>query len=458
MTHLKIPEDHASKLVSAIENVLLDIRYAISGKKRMYSAAEIHNLQQQDPSAQYYRQCEFDLPTDHHQPLLGLVRPLLEDFYRIQDSKGGVSIDSSMGKVIMLRNTLSIIRCLARGSTFLGTELMVRLFLNWLKGKPAKGIYIGVLGGAAIEGETGSSAGIWLQNPRVPRSELMSYKEKVENMMPWRSMPFLDPTQFSPYTRTDSKVSHTVETQVILSVAQVKTPEFLRGHDGSGVLRSGAYWGRHRISGRFPFRPFDQLLSLVCNSYIYTQVHWEYFEHLQIFEGRLSMPYIQKRDPFSPTIRISPEALEQAVSLYRTGRGREGKTARLQIAMTRWHMSIDNDRPTLDRFIDLRIALEALYLGNNSSELSYKLANRAAWYLGQDSADRAEMFRQVRSFYKISSKIIHASTHRINKQQKDMLVRTQGICRQSILKLIRSTTIPQWDELTLNAGKHLHVN
>jgi hypothetical protein len=53
-------------------------------------------------------------------------------------------------------------------------------------------------------------------------------------------------------------------------------------------------------------------------------------------------------------------------------------------------------------------ALEALF-SNDTSELTHKLCERVAWFLGRSHEDRADMFQRVKKAYGIRSRVVHGS-------------------------------------------------
>ncbi len=65
---------------------------------------------------------------------------------------------------------------------------------------------------------------------------------------------------------------------------------------------------------------------------------------------------------------------------------------------------------TVDRSIELGVAAEALFLrysGEDQSELGFRLATRAAWFLGSSKADREQIFDCFRAVYDARSKAVH---------------------------------------------------
>jgi hypothetical protein len=67
-------------------------------------------------------------------------------------------------------------------------------------------------------------------------------------------------------------------------------------------------------------------------------------------------------------------------------------------------------RNVVDRSIELGVAAEALFLrysGEDQSELSFRLATRAAWLLGSSRAEREQVFDCFRALYDARSKAVH---------------------------------------------------
>jgi hypothetical protein len=51
-------------------------------------------------------------------------------------------------------------------------------------------------------------------------------------------------------------------------------------------------------------------------------------------------------------------------------------------------------------------ALEALF-SNDASELTHKLSERAAWFIGRNADERIDIFRKIKKAYGIRSKVVH---------------------------------------------------
>ena len=76
--------------------------------------------------------------------------------------------------------------------------------------------------------------------------------------------------------------------------------------------------------------------------------------------------------------------------------------------MRRWEQSAGNASRE-DRTIDLRIALESLYLDSDTGELGFRLATTCARHLGTSLEERRDISRDLKRFYGFASRVIHGT-------------------------------------------------
>ena len=128
------------------------------------------------------------------------------------------------------------------------------------------------------------------------------------------------------------------------------------------------------------------------------------------------------------------------------------KPQKLKIAIDRWMQSKRSDRDPADRFIDLRIALEAMYLpeGNNN-ELRYRLSLNGAHHLGANGSERDQIFKQLRDTYDAASKVVHATNADVSESDQQTLRDAQDLCRKGILKMLSHGVPNDWTRLVLGA-------
>ena len=125
--------------------------------------------------------------------------------------------------------------------------------------------------------------------------------------------------------------------------------------------------------------------------------------------------------------------------------------ASIDVAISRWCKSKEGFRTLGDKFIDLRIALEALYLKNfdseNRGEMRFRLALYAAWYLGSDFAERKAIRKTLRDAYDMASTTVHGGRLPSSESDQALLSRSQEFCRQGILKFLEHGVQEAWDDM-----------
>ena len=133
------------------------------------------------------------------------------------------------------------------------------------------------------------------------------------------------------------------------------------------------------------------------------------------------------------------------------GLSQQGVFEKLRVPIQRWRRSKAASNG-VDLAIDLRIALESLFLDDgNRAELSFRLALRAAWYLGAEGDERTKIFEAVREAYDIGSKAVHTGEGYDDVIPVNLVV-AQDICRMSILRRIDERgKPPDWKEVVLKS-------
>ena len=155
----------------------------------------------------------------------------------------------------------------------------------------------------------------------------------------------------------------------------------------------------------------------------------------------------QQRD--SRLISASEETVEFATNLYWARKNLTRETAaRLNVTIDRWIRSYE-DMFLVDKFIDLGIALESLYLDGIRDELRFRLALHAAWHLGTNSAEKERLVRDFREVYDLRSRAVHTGSVEDTKTARGVLSRAQEYCRWAIINIISRGRFPDWNKLVL---------
>ena len=115
------------------------------------------------------------------------------------------------------------------------------------------------------------------------------------------------------------------------------------------------------------------------------------------------------------------------------GLSQQGVFEKVRVPVQRWRRS-KAARNGVDLAIDLRIALESLFYDEvNNTERGFRLALRAAWYLGAEGDKRTRIFEAIQAAYRIGSEAVNRG-----KGYDDMipgeLATAQDVCRMSILR------------------------
>lgn len=224
---------------------------------------------------------------------------------------------------------------------------------------------------------------------------------------------------------------------------------------------------------------FYEALTLVCDSYVHSILSWSDFGELNIFPSEIygySPVWVSVvdnrqhtgwvRNPrtgvttlssgYAPVPVLSLEDLERAYKIHGVLDDLKKKNPRFGIAVDRWIRSKRSDQATKDGFIELRIALEALYLDGNRGDLTFRLSTRGAWHLGRDATERVKIADTLKKFYGAASKVVHADVpkeKKKNREDLDCLEDARKICRRGILKVVEQGKLPDWDKLIMGHEK-----
>ncbi len=224
--------------------------------------------------------------------------------------------------------------------------------------------------------------------------------------------------------------------------------------------------------GNFPifderdfFWKFIPALSLACNSPVKTPMTWDFLTEDEFFnenhDSIATRTHIMGL--LGNPIEVSATEIARAKCLYRNLHENPDLREKLRIPIDRWIKS-KADRNSVDKMIDLGIAFEALYLSDVNEELTFRLAVRAAWYLGKDKADREKLLTKFGHIYRCRSKAVHSGklepTVKFGEESvpvSDFIEKAQDLCRQSILKILEDGKFPDWNSLILGGAAESDV-
>lgn len=88
------------------------------------------------------------------------------------------------------------------------------------------------------------------------------------------------------------------------------------------------------------------------------------------------------------------------------------------------------------RFVFFTIALESLF-SHERTEVTYRLSNRVAWFLGSSQNDRRAIFNEFKNIYNARSGFAHGllPTKKLSTRDMHLLYSLEKFCREILLKI-----------------------
>ena len=356
------------------------------------------------------------------------------------------------------RNGLKSIECvssvesfakgLIKGAVVLGIGRMTSLLLGWSKRQPIEYRTSAIINELRINEPLRPTDGIHIEPLPLSTDKLHAYLPRCSGM---------SITDYLGLT--------------VLSIDCMASPALFRpqtGHSAQNVQATA-------------IRDIDidtvcQALSLESDSFADTAFHWNDYKELAAFaltdanlswstglahyRGR-SVEIGKLNTDFTTGVTTLIPSKQSAITNQTETRLRnilksleKPDSNKIRIAVSRWTKSKDSSKNLEDRFIDLRIALESLYLkdflNKYSQEMRFRLSLFGAWYLGADFRERRDIRKRLLDAYDKASKAVHGDDldFRDTENQK-LLSDGQDLCLRGILKLLREGPPPDWGDLIL---------
>ena len=183
-------------------------------------------------------------------------------------------------------------------------------------------------------------------------------------------------------------------------------------------------------------------LSLVCNVAVETPLIWtNYGEHVHFGErhGVVNMGTQEPLPPRMEECELTADNLKEAIRLQPHV---HDLPRDVETALRYWLKSKNQRLELADRLVYLRTALEALFLDNRQGEFTFRLATNGAWYTGRNRVDRRSRYNVLKDVYRAASVAVHGQP--MKNCAAELLVQGQDICREGIMKRIRSKQQPDW--------------
>ena len=340
-------------------------------------------------------------------------------------------------------------RALVIGAATLGTSNMIEMMTSWLSGEPILYRLRTILNGGGL-----------IDSPLMPMDGII-----IE------SLP-LSTDQLPCYTPTGRLPLEDYLGRMLVSVEYTASPALFRPGKGSKVESTP-------IPGRnlFDAATISQFISLVSGKYTAPAFSWSDYLDVGVlslrqidrtwssarnhFRGSLFDFGAMRHNSTTGTVSLSPRndaLLDLSEDILQNALHAAANTLpnSIRMAVSRWSRSIDTSASLSDQYIDLRIALELLFLndlsGKDRQELRFRQAIFGAWYLGENFEHRQRIFTKLRRAYDLASQAVHGGTVEFDSTNRELLRETRDLCQRALLKSVNDQRLPNWLPLVLGAS------
>ena len=367
------------------------------------------------------------IPEELFDHIIPVFRTLLQDFVNYETGRIGNGLVNLSGGVPQpeLKDYLPI---LIRASAVLGGQRVAELLLGWIRGERIKYQTISLLNGVTIDRPLALEEGLRLYQLPQSSNEIVSHL---------------------PAMSLDMHGFQAMVGRVALSIEGEAGPALYLPSkatlDWSNVEH---IWAGGQIEN-LSVDSFCEAMSLACGGCIRWQFSWTDFGEIREFLSAYGGTSFTNVPPFTNLTGFTQDQFERAREIHNLRNARGRNKAGLDTAVRRWIKSKSSESSFSDQLIDLRIALEALYLDNNEGELRFRLASHGAWHISESTEERKANFQTLLQVYKLASGAVHGSDVATSDKNKTLLEDAQILCRKGIMKRLREQDDPKWNDVIM---------
>lgn len=423
-------EDVVDNLKRLLKEALAMANFTAYKVRRPYAADDIRALHRLGTLQQYIG-VSATIPDGLKKRLVDEIGLQLRDYVHPETRCVGNGLAHVLGGVLNPPSLEGFVDSVVCTAAALGTDRAVQLLSDWSEGKPALYQRRAVLFGGKVDRP------IELPQEGIQIDSMPTSFDELSSVVPI-TLKYV----------VSSMGSSSVLGMPVLSVACSDCPVLYMPVGDTG-LEFRREWAYGKLP-KFSMDAFCEALSLAGNGCIQPKYEWPHAPELRLFvpggvgsTSRTGVPDARR------TITLTQRHLEHARELFLIRNDLPEKTRRsLSVSIHRWIKS-KGESSTQNRLIELRIALEALYLKDVGGEMSYRIATRGAWHLGGNQEERRTTFSILRNVYDLASKVVHArNIGDTDEKQNKILEDGQDVCRRGILMVLKQNE-PNWDELIL---------
>lgn len=205
----------------------------------------------------------------------------------------------------------------------------------------------------------------------------------------------------------------------------------------------------------FDIDKFLYSLSLIFNNPIERLLDFSYTDDIEFMGIRANSSY-SYRDASScrNVVNFESKKIPELLRLYKELLALDKNISKIiTMVIPRW-IKAKKDK----NIIDLMIAFESICINDSSSELSYRLGHRVAWYLGDNKEHRQQIFKKFKNVYKMRSEMVHTGKIKALNNNTNLsilnaatgdITYVEDLCKDLILAIIKNNKTPNWDDLIM---------
>lgn len=337
-------------------------------------------------------------------------------------------------------------KALVKGSALVGSQRVASLIAAWVEGQPVRYRTCAILNGINIKASLVPMVGITVTPLPWSSDELPKDLPFLSSVDPedylGKTVIYVESEAAPPLFRPEhDEVPHPVQASN-RSIAGVDAVCEALALESDDFVEVAFQWNDYRkLREAFP----------VGNSSTWARSGSSLRSHLR--------PGWKKSVNFQTgVVTLSPgdhplSDLEESVLGHTIGALMEPRYKGTGTSATRLIKSKDSRQGLVDQFVDLRMALEALFLkdfaNEQSQEMRFRLSLIGAWFLGQDFEDRRRIRKVLRDAYDTASRAVHTGNIVLTDDNRALLADAQSLCREGILKLLVDGPPTDWGDLVL---------
>lgn len=341
---------------------------------------------------------------------------------------------------------------LIKGAAVVGSERVTHLLSGWLQEEPVTYRTSAILNGLPVNAPFTPVDGVHIESlplstdrlvaslPRRPGMSAVDYLGRTLVSIESEVKPAL----FHPKTRPSAQ---NIQVEPIGGVS-IDTVCQALSLESDGYVDAGFYWNDYQELTAFSLG-VDETTWSMGNARVRSQ----------------PAPMTWRTDLFTNVTTLELKCDQRMLDLPKTQLARTLEALKTlknfdtRIAVSRWVKSKDSGEQLADRFIDLRIALECLYLQavnneNDRGEKRFRLSLTGAWHLGDDLEERKRIRRKLGKAYDAASAAVHGGDFKNEDKKQELLSDAQDLCRRGILKLLKEGAPRDWGDLILGSEEN----